>query len=196
MVIRHNPSSFLNEQSKRHFPFNYQKGVALGQIMAHVEDNGTIGLQNLPALIQLLNAAIGDPNRVATAKWNICDIQEKLCELCQYYAEFQVNAINLDWNLSALQNALRMGQFKEMKDFCMYSNKPQELPPAVTIWQKWDHLICHRQAEKTTQTSGGGIGLVWVVWTCTSGVAMCGSAEAYWPAYPALGRPTSMSQAS
>jgi hypothetical protein len=42
--------------------FNHLRGIALGQILPHVRENGTIGLEDLPAFIQLLEAAFGDPD--------------------------------------------------------------------------------------------------------------------------------------
>jgi hypothetical protein len=44
------------------------------------------------------------------------EIKQNNSEFSQYYAEFQVIAADLDWNPSALWNALRMGLSEEMKD--------------------------------------------------------------------------------
>jgi len=66
MVLRHEPASFPDEQSTMWYAFNCLRGVALGQILPHVREDGEIGLEDLPAFIQLLEAAIGDPDRVAT----------------------------------------------------------------------------------------------------------------------------------
>jgi len=68
MVIPHKPTSFPDEQSKMRYAFNRLRGVALGQILPPVREDGTIRLEDLPALIQLLEAAFGDPDRVATAE--------------------------------------------------------------------------------------------------------------------------------
>ena len=62
MVIRHQPASYPDEQSKMRYAFNRLRGVALGQILPHVREDGTIGLEDLPAFIQLLEAAFGDPD--------------------------------------------------------------------------------------------------------------------------------------
>jgi len=62
MVIRHKPASCPDEQSKMQYAFNRLRGVAFGQILPHVREDGTIGLEDLPALIQLLEAAFGDPD--------------------------------------------------------------------------------------------------------------------------------------
>jgi len=158
MVIRHKPASFPDEQSKMRYAFNRLRGVALGQILPHVRENGTIGLEDLPALIQLLEAAFGDPDRVATAEQKIREIKQKNREFSQYYAEFQVIAADLDWNPSALRNALRMGLSEEMKDSFTYSNMPEELPAFVTICQKRDNQIWQRRAGKAAQNKGSRIG--------------------------------------
>jgi hypothetical protein len=141
MVIRHKPASFPDEQSKMRYAFNRLRGIALGQILPHVQEDGTIGLGDLPAFIQLLEAAFGDPDRVATAERKMREIKQKNREFSQYYAEFQVIAADLDWNPSALRNALRMGLSEEMKDSFTYSDMPEELPVFVTVCQKRDNQI-------------------------------------------------------
>jgi len=126
--------------------------------LPHVREDGTIGLEDLPALIQLLEAAFGDPDRVATAERKMREIKQKNREFSQYYAEFQVIAADLDWNPSALRNALRMGLSEEMKDSFTYSDMPEELPAFVTVCQKRDNQIRQRRAEKAAQNKGSGIG--------------------------------------
>jgi hypothetical protein len=51
MVIRHKPASFPDEQSKMRYAFNRLRGIAMGQILPHVREDGTIGLEDLPAFI-------------------------------------------------------------------------------------------------------------------------------------------------
>jgi len=158
MDIRHKPASFPDEQSKMRYEFNRLRGVALGQILPHVREDGTIGLNDLPALIQLLEAAFGDPDRIATAERKIREIKQKNREFSQYYAEFQVIAADLDWNPLALRNALRIGLSEEMKDSFTYSDMPEELPAFVTVCQKRDNQIRQRRAEKAAQNKGSRIG--------------------------------------
>jgi hypothetical protein len=158
MVIQHKPASFPDEQSKMRYAFNHRRGVALGQILPHVEEDGMIGLEDIPALIQLLEAAFGDPDRVATAKRKLREIKQQNHEFSQYYAEFQLIATDLDWNPSALRNSLRVGLSEEMKDSFTYSNMPDELPVFVTVCQKRDNQIRQRRAENAAQNKGSGIG--------------------------------------
>jgi len=51
MVIRHTPASFPEEQLKMLYAFNSLRGIALGQILPHVREDGMIGLENQPGFI-------------------------------------------------------------------------------------------------------------------------------------------------
>jgi hypothetical protein len=158
MVIRHKPTSISDEQSKMPYTLNCLRGVALDQIKPHIEGDRTIGLEDLPAFIQLLEAAFGDPDRVASAEWNMRDIKQKNREFSQYYTEFRVIAADLDWNPSALRNTLKIGMSEETKDSFTYIDMPEELPAFVPVCQKWDNQIHQRRAEKAAHNKGGEVG--------------------------------------
>jgi hypothetical protein len=78
---------------------------------------------------------------VATAKRSKLDIKELNREFYDYYAAFEVIAAKLDWNSSAVRNAIRMGLTGEMKDSYTYSDVPEELPAFLTVCQKRDEQI-------------------------------------------------------
>ena len=101
--------------------------------MPHIREDGEIGLEDLPAFIQLLEAAFEDPDRVATAERKMRQIKQNNRDLSEYYAESQVIAADLSWNPSALQNASRMGLSEESKDSFTYSDMAKELPAFVTV---------------------------------------------------------------
>jgi len=86
--------------------FNSLKGAAICQIMPHVREDGVIGREDLPAFIQLLEAAFGDPNQVATSEWTMWQIRQNNCEFSLYYAEFLLIAADLDGMVSAWPSAL------------------------------------------------------------------------------------------
>jgi hypothetical protein len=159
MIIRHKPKSFSDEQSKMRYAFNRLSGLALRQILPHVREDGEIDLGDLTAFIQLLQAAFGDPDRLATAERNMPEIKQKNREFSQYYAEFQVIAADLDWNPLDLRNALRSGLSEEMKDTFIHTDLPNELPAFVTLCQKRNNQIRQRKAEKAAQH----------IWTTSTG---------------------------
>jgi hypothetical protein len=110
----------------------------------------------LPAFIQLLGAAVGDPDRVATAERNLREIKQKNHTFSRYSSEFQVIADDLDWNLSALRNALRSGSSEEIKDSFIHTDIPDELSSFVTMCQKLENQIRQRRAEKAAQHRSAG----------------------------------------
>jgi hypothetical protein len=79
------------------------------------------------------------------------EIKQMNHEFSLYYAEFQVIAANLDWNPSALRNAVRSGLSEEMKDSFIHTDMPDKLPAFVTLCQKRDNQIRQRKAEKAAQ---------------------------------------------
>jgi hypothetical protein len=52
------------------------------------------------------------------------EMKQKNREFSLYYSEFQVIAADLDWNSSALRNALRSGLSEEMKDAFIHTDMP------------------------------------------------------------------------
>ena len=128
------------------YAFNCLSGLAFCQILPHVRQNGEIDLGDLSAFIQLLEAAFGDPDQVATAERNMKKIKQTNREFSQYYAEFQVIAADLDKNSSALRNGLRSQLSEEMKDSFMHTDMPDELPAFVAMCQKRDNQIRPRKA--------------------------------------------------
>jgi len=96
MVIRYKPGSFLDKHSKMRYAFKRLRVMTLGQIVPHVREDKTIGLEDLPAFMPLFEAAFGAPDQVATAKPKMQGIKHKNRECSQYYAEFQVVAADLD----------------------------------------------------------------------------------------------------
>jgi len=91
MVIWHQPASIPDEQSKMRYAINRLRGTALGQVLPPVRDDGTIGLEDLPPFIQLLEEGFGDPDRIATAQWTMQDIKQKHCEFSQFMLKFKLS---------------------------------------------------------------------------------------------------------
>jgi hypothetical protein len=141
MVIQHTPSRFPDEQTKMRYALNCLSGLTLKQVLPYIRENGEIGIEGLPAFIQLLEAAFGDHDQVATGERNMREIKQKNREFSQNYAEFQVIGADLDWNPSAIRNALSSGLSEKMKDSFIRTDMRENLPAFVTVCQKWDNLI-------------------------------------------------------
>jgi hypothetical protein len=107
-------------------------------------DSQQSGVEDLRAFIQLPKAAFGDPDRVATAKRKMQKINQKNSEFSQYYAEFKVIAADLDWNLVALRNTLRMVLSEEIRDSITSSEIPEDLLAFRTLCQKRGNQIQQR----------------------------------------------------
>jgi len=76
MFIEDKPASFPEEQSSMRYTFNLPRGVGFGQILPLIVKDGTTGLEDLPALIQLPEAAFWNPNRMATVEWKMLEIKQ------------------------------------------------------------------------------------------------------------------------
>jgi len=126
--------------------------------LLHLREDEEIGLEDLPAFIQHLEGAFGDPDRVATAQRRMREIKQQNRESSQSDVEFEVIAADLDWNPSALRNALRMWLSKDQKYSFTYSDMPEELPAFVSVCQIRDNQIRQRRAEKAALNNGGGTG--------------------------------------
>jgi hypothetical protein len=158
MVIRLKPASFPEEQSMMRYAFNHLRRVALGESLPHVEEDRTIRLEDLPAFIQLLEAAFGDRDEVANAQWKMSENKPKNREFFQDYAAFQVIAADLDWNPLALQNLLRMGMSEEMKYSVTYSYMPEDHPTFMTVCRNRDTQTRQLRVEKSVLNRREGTG--------------------------------------
>lgn len=108
--------------------FSRHNDITFAQIVPHVSDDWTLGLESLPAGIHLLETSFGDLHTLATGTGNGLEVKRKNSEFSQYNADFPVITPNLDWNPSALKNALRMGLSEEIKDSFWYTEIPDQPP--------------------------------------------------------------------
>jgi hypothetical protein len=119
--------------------------------LQHISDNGEIGLDELPAFIQLLEAAFGDSNRVATTEYMMHGVQKLNPAFCHYYARFQVITADRNWNPFTLQSAHCILLFEKMMDSLTYSDIREDLSSFVMVHQKHDNHIQQQQVEKAVQ---------------------------------------------
>jgi hypothetical protein len=147
MVISCKPGSFPDKQKTIWHTFNLPKGVALVQIKPHIQNNGTIGLEHLPMVLQLLEAAFENPDRVATAEQKIRDTEQMRLELSQNYAESQLFATHLQWITVVLNDILRIRLPQEIKDIFQYNDIGWK-DPCI-----WGYVSKVRQRDSTISGS-------------------------------------------
>ena len=83
--------SFPDEQSRLRLAINCLAGEAMDQVQQYVKAD-RVDLVNVEALIDILEEAFGNPNRVAEAEAKLCSLQQGSCEFTSYYDEFQCYA--------------------------------------------------------------------------------------------------------
>ena len=79
--------SFSDEQSRLCLAINCLAGEAMDQVQQYVKAD-RFDLENVEALIDILEEAFENPNRVAEVEAKLCNLQQGNCEFTSYYAEF------------------------------------------------------------------------------------------------------------
>ena len=136
------------EQSRLRYAFSRLEGIALAQVLPHVQDTH-INLANVAAVIQLLEEAFGDPDRVATAFRELAALRQKDREFSLYLADFQRIAADLTLGEQSKIEHLRSGLSNELKDTLTgVLEVPEDYAGFVRACQKLDNKLCARRREK------------------------------------------------
>ena len=80
--------SFPDEQSRLRLAINCLAGEAMDQVQQYIKAD-RIDLENVEALIDILEEAFGNPNHVAEAEAKLCSLQQGNHEFTSYYTKFQ-----------------------------------------------------------------------------------------------------------
>ena len=113
--LRLKVAHYPNEQSKLRLAINCLTGDAMDQVQAYVE-NDKVNLEDLAALIKVLDTMFGNLNRVAEVESKLSSIQQGAREFTLYYAEFQHYAADVQWGKVAKLAALRKGLSYRLKN--------------------------------------------------------------------------------
>ena len=79
--------SFPDKQSRLCVAINCLAGEAMDQVQQYFKADH-VYLENVQALINILEEAFGNPNRVAKAEAKLCSLQQGNHEFTSYYVEF------------------------------------------------------------------------------------------------------------
>jgi hypothetical protein len=146
-------SQYTNDQHKLCYVYGFLKGNVQNQIQPYILPD-KIKLDNVEALISILEAAFGDPDQVGTASMELDKVTQGNKEFSQYYAEFQRVMAILDYNSNAKKTALKHGLSGELQTSLVYqAEEPQDFEKLVDLCMKLDYQIrTHAAAMKCHTT--------------------------------------------
>jgi hypothetical protein len=149
LKIAGKPKTYDPEQKKLRYAVGRLEKVALAQIMPYCDEvSREVKLDSLKVLIDMLELAFGDQNKVVTAKRELLKLKQRDREFSQYYAEFQRYVADVKWNTEAQMDALRNGLSNELKDSLQHADTPDNIVDFVKMCSKQDSQIRARAAEK------------------------------------------------
>ena len=91
------------------------QGNAFAQIQPYILET-TINFTNVMALLNVLEAAFGDPDRTGTAERKLETLKQATRDFSTYYAELSRHVANTQWNHAAKKTALSRGLSNVIKD--------------------------------------------------------------------------------
>jgi hypothetical protein len=97
-------------------------------------------LEDVEALIKILEAAFGDPDEVGTASGELDHLMQGNHEFSIYDTEFQCVMANLDYDSKAKKAALKQGLSKELQASLIYqTNEPEDFDKFVELCLNLDY---------------------------------------------------------
>jgi hypothetical protein len=132
---------FLDDQHKLRYVYGYLKGYTQNQIQPYVQTD-KISLDDIEALIKILEATFGDPDEVGMASGELHRLMQGNREFSIYYAEFQRLMAILDYDSKAKKAALKRGLSKELHASLIYqTDEPEDFDEFVELCMKLDYRI-------------------------------------------------------
>ena len=122
----------------------------------------------MEALIDILEEAFGNPNRVAKAEAKLCSLQQGNRVFTSYYAKFQRYASEVKWDKMAKLSALRRGlMYRLQNDLVIIDKEPETIAAFIALCNKLDtkrralqgnsrsHNPCLQAPKHTLQATPG-----------------------------------------
>jgi hypothetical protein len=100
-----------------------------------------INLENIGALIQHHETAFDDPDRTATAEWNLRGLRQTNMDSVTYYAEPMRYAPDTTWNNAAKHSELRAGLCSELLDRLVTVDEPEDWNDFIARYKKADRKL-------------------------------------------------------
>jgi Retrotransposon gag protein len=144
---------FPNEQKKLAYTVGRLEGPAFNHLLPYVQSSG-VNLENVTALMEVLETAFGDPDRVGSAERALENLRQGNRDFATYYAEFSRLVADVDWNSEpAIRHALKRGLSLELKQELVHHDLPDTLNEFVRLCQKLDNRLRAFDAETRYRSS-------------------------------------------
>ena len=138
LQLRLKAPTLPDEQARLRYAISLLKDRALSQIRPYVRA-GRVDLDNLEALIAKLEAAFGDPDRVATAEGKIMTVKQGNKDFSTFFAEFSKYAADLEWNDTAKRSVMRSALCYELKVDLIAQDEPADFDEWLALLQRLDN---------------------------------------------------------
>jgi hypothetical protein len=130
---------FSDDQHKLCYVYGYLKGNTQNQIQPYIQTD-KISLEDIEALIKILEAAFSDPDEVGMASGELDCLIQGNPEFSIYYAEFQCLMAILDYDSKAKKVALKRGLSNEVQASLIYqTDEPEDFDKFVERCMKLDY---------------------------------------------------------
>jgi hypothetical protein len=118
---------FPDEQKKLAYTIGRLEGSAFNHLLPYVHATG-VNLENTEALVEVLETAFGDPDRVGSAERALENLRQGNRDFATYYAEFSRLIADVNWNSGpAIRHALRRGLSLELRQELVHHDLPDSL---------------------------------------------------------------------
>jgi hypothetical protein len=132
---------FSDNQPKLHYIYGYLKSNTQNQIQPDIQTDKMF-LEDIDALIQILEAAFSNPDKVRTASVELDYLMQGNREFSIYFSQFQCLMAILDYDSKAKKATLNRGLSKELPASLVYqTDKPEDFDKFVELCMKLDYRI-------------------------------------------------------
>jgi hypothetical protein len=155
-----NRDRFPTANSRMAYVTSRLNGTPYNQILPHIRD-GVCQLEDYTKVLEILERAFGDPNRVNNARAELFRLRQTNKEFSAFFAEFQRLALEGNMYEDGLPTLLEQAINRELREMLMHSE-----PPSREYHQFADHLqnlenrrrhYAHATLPTTTRTVTSGI---------------------------------------
>ncbi|SOV09901.1 uncharacterized protein UDID_19573 [Ustilago sp. UG-2017a] len=148
VFLRLNPGRFINDSDQILWLSTLLRGVAHQWFYPHLSTvNPPAWLTDYPLFINQLRVVFGDPDRIATAKWEIKALSQTT-SVANYLTQFCQLQMTLRWDKDAMAWFFYQGLKENVKDDLSRSGKPTDLETLIQRSLEIDNRIAERISEK------------------------------------------------